>query len=1276
MDKYIQPITKIFTSFNEAKDDVDQNGNISLFVDDREILSISDLAQGNRNLIVGEPGIGKTELLKKFKEHHDTLGDTTCVVNLRVHDPIERIDSFLKESTSKRKVLILDALDEVRAAIFPNVLQKIETIVKENPNLVIYLSSRWIFVSKYAASFPEFRFIRILPFSTGQVRQYLVRAGNSETDVDALLVRIMNFNHGKLLVQVPRYLFLLVEFIKSNGIASVSQVSRNDLFEHFIYSKLDIEDKNLNTDTKAIIKRILEKLALTMEIYQANSITKDELMTFFDDIQSDLKLSILSHTTLDVLYAKTILQESKSDLSSVEFENAEFQEYLAAKEITRFPEPHRVAFSFAVEENIDEILPSWFNTLTFLVDMVPGMLEQLLEFSGLRSGILKIADEGFLSFLSRVNTNTLSPEFRSHVFMDVMSYHEKTLQWLPGQLAHSLHGFFNIALEADLKRMAESAEKETENGASRFVRLGNVAYAVAYLLEAKVSLDKPYWREKLILYTNDKNENGVLQRHALLGIEKLCDASVIDELPNLLLGSDELVAREFVSTCIALDPDNPKSVEYAIQSVKNNELSGRHGLFEMKKKTSITTFLKAYIEDEQFRKEFLDDVRIFGEQDFALVENIAAIFDDEIAALCKEVIVKSIESYLYRSIDHSAFVNGLIRLLRKHKPGFIPDIVRQLHAEDEIKHALYFSQETFARVLEKDDIIPFLDTMIELSQQRIAMDTMIRIKHSKRDGNEEMFELGRSKLATEYADWEAAIARGVPVDKSRDEKTIKEFRKLLEPSKGQFNPSVFNQYVHATATLDPLMTKKDKDRLITLVTGSSLNQDPTTHGYEIISENPDGSTQQFKTSQLVQYFGEALRVAQILGVDITPFRKNIALYIPFAYSEDLKTIFELVPNFTPDELGLVVAVYRDKKDDLWRNKPESLTRLVQQYHLTEGVPVLRDFIKELRMRVYEKCEALRVADSLMPDPAFLKEIFDRYIGSETEREIAYVANGLLITSHADPDAIAWRLEEIKKRPFASSRMRYGVVHDIGPNENELRHDKPFAKPLTELKYGRFEAQYLELLDSAIDVWSRGKEFQEYAQYMWEITYSYFDNLKEYRDYAPLKMLEEKIETFTMKDGVNWLASNMVRLRRSYITYLGKPKNFSEAIRKYNEARAFDEKKIRNSADLFRQLQDVISTELRQWVEYDGAYNIIVSKKKYAKENKEYEKLIQMTIGAVISDACRGRGFKIDLAREQQKLDGKKTDFIVRYGFVGPIVLEVKLGSSSDVKMKAPEKSES
>lgn len=287
-DQYIQPITKIYNSFNELNEDADKDG-YSLFFEDR-ILEVVDLAQGRRNLIVGEPGIGKTQLLKKIQKFHVDTGDKACFISLRSVNPIEQIDVFLEEESDNKKILLLDALDEVKSNIFPEVLQKIETISKDHPDLIIYLSSRLVFIRKYSISFPEYRFIKVLPFSTAQVRNYLMKTGNKESVVDPLIAQVMQFSHGRLVLQTPRYLSYLVAFIKNKNIDNVFQVSRSSLFEYFIDSKLEIEDKKLNIDLKAVTKRVLEKLALTMEIFQTNTIKKDELMTFFDDIQSDLNI--------------------------------------------------------------------------------------------------------------------------------------------------------------------------------------------------------------------------------------------------------------------------------------------------------------------------------------------------------------------------------------------------------------------------------------------------------------------------------------------------------------------------------------------------------------------------------------------------------------------------------------------------------------------------------------------------------------------------------------------------------------------------------------------------------------------------------------------------------------------------------------------------------------------------------------------------------------------------------------------------------------------------
>ena len=209
------------------------------------------------------------------------------------------------------------------------------------------------------------------------------------------------------------------------------------------------------------------------------------------------------------------------------------------------------------------------------------------------------------------------------------------------------------------------------------------------------------------------------------------------------------------------------------------------------------------------------------------------------------------------------------------------------------------------------------------------------------------------------------------------------------------------------------------------------------------------------------------------------------------------------------------------------------------------------------------------------------------------------------------------------------------------------------------------SEYLELLEKAIKIYSRGQEFYAYVDYLFRIVFSYLENLKERGAYNPLFKLEEKfIEIrYTYKIfSLNYLITN---LRRSYLISLC-PKNISQAIKNYNNARNFDNKQILNSKNLLEYLLDGLEVDVRRWIEGEGAYSLILGEKVFKAKKQEYEILIQKTIKTQIENIFLKRGFQIRLDRESQLIDAKRVDFLVWYGFVGPILIEVKLMSSSDM----------
>jgi hypothetical protein len=1263
---YIDPILSIQSNFDEAKE-FHESGGVAAYIRQSDPpLELKDLAKAKRNLIVGEPGIGKTELLRNIEEYLKGIGYSTEFVSLRQTGCEARIDAFLKDTPHPR-ALLLDALDEIPSKDFPDVLKKIEEVSQDNIDLPMFLSSRWVFATKYISSFPEYRFISIDPFSREQVRDYLIRKGHPDKLVSELLERVSSFSNPTNILQVPRYLsFVNSLLVKNKSNSAPSLMSRNALFEHFIYSSLEEEDRKSGEDKGAITKRLLEKLALTMEIYQTNIITKDELMTFFDEIASDLKVVALAQFNLQKLFDRSILKVSHD---SIEFDNTEFQEYLAAKEISRLSDPNRAASIFAVDQNINEIYPSWFNALSFLIDLQSDLLEPLVDFSGIRAPEFKVVDESLLTFICKVNPASLSQEVRRRLFTDVAAYHERARLWMPWGVSRALAGFYDATLEDELKAAVVRAEGQP--GAYRYVPLGNAVGILSSLLDADIKIDHKFWREKLIQFASVSAENNVLQRNALHALEALGDPTVIDQLPNLL-DSEQLVAQAFLSMCAAVDPDSPKSVEYFIEAIRRGDFQGRYGLFKIQSPDGIKTFLSALNTDERFRTEFLEKASIFSRgEDRVLVENIERVFDDDLNSLIKELVLISLSHEVFYNAERSEFIIGLWKLLHRRTPNFFRNIVAELGEEQKKSMGIFFFAQTFlAETIEAADVPEFLDAMIQADQEISAYQVMQKVQLSNRENSAQIYEAGRSKLPLRYKEWEDRPRHD---DLPQHMKLLKEFRQLLEPEPEKYHQGVFQFFNRNFKELKPLMEANDHARLKTLLTDTVFRYiDPSKANVTITRE--DGSSRSFSYSTNIPLFGSGMLTASLIGLDITLYRQQIIDFIPFASGDELKKIFELVSSIRSDEMNGVLAVYKERKSDLWRHQPHNFVDAVERFHIVEAVDVLKGMVAEPAYDRYTRERALMVSDSLAPDAEYCRQLFLRYEqATDDNRKLAIVANQLLISSHVDSEAIHWRLQEIVKRSVPYTEPN--GVHVVSAEAEEL-WGKSFAKPLMLLKCRGFESAYLDLLNDAIRLWGKGAKFHSYAQYLWEITYMYFDNLKHMQSYEPLKMLEDKVAKMQDQEGANWLAAQMVRVRRSYLAYLGRPRNISEAIKKYNVARAYDNKKITNVEDLFRQVQDALDTELRRWIEGEGAYELIRGQKVHVGKKQAYEDLIQKTLKAQVENILLRRGFQVDFIREPQLLDDRRVDILLRYGFAGPLVIEVKLTSNRDLKAADLRKSKS
>jgi hypothetical protein len=614
-------------------------------------------------------------------------------------------------------------------------------------------------------------------------------------------------------------------------------------------------------------------------------------------------------------------------------------------------------------------------------------------------------------------------------------------------------------------------------------------------------------------------------------------------------------------------------------------------------------------------------------------------------------------------------------LLKKKLPDFFSTIINDIRTSG-LPSSLFFTRSFFARLVDKEDVPSFLNAMTSVGEQMSAFGVMQTVKFSQRINAEEIFEAGRQFLSEYYAQWDQQRASPDPHKVAYQRRILDEFRAHLEPAPGQFSMRLFAFYMDHVKELDPIISPEERSRLTILIIGSVLKLiDPIEYDLTAIAETP-GHIMSYNISSNISLFGDALRVADHLGLDVSEFRQRVINYIPFAYGDHLRAIFNLITQISAAEMAPVIEVYKQHKSDLWRHMPSNLIDTVERYHVVDAVPVLKAFVQESALPEYARRRAMTVGESLAPDEQFLKEIVGAYQNSTDPQEsaVATTALDLLIAGHADPGAIREKLRMVTERASPFTHIR--GMHAVGPLEEEIVGGRGFAGPLMKLKTAGFEQDYLALLDSAIFLWQKGKDFYQYAQYLWDIVFAYFDNLKEHGSYEPLKTLEKKLTTIQDKEGANWLSARMVQLRRGYLAYLGKPQNITEAIRKYNLVRQSDNKKILNSEDFFQQLKEIMETDLTRFIQAEGAYDLLLSGRVFKNKRQQYEKLVQKTLTSQIEYFFMRRGFQIQPYREPQLLDDKRTDILIRYGFLGPVVIEVKLTSNSDMRTSKPEQSRS
>ena len=1268
---FVKPRTRMFNSLEDLRKHKDED-EIWSFLDRCKETSIEVLFDNRLSLLIGEPGFGKTYLLQRIVRLAEVQkskgaifaalrsfipGDTIETIVTRQSDQLDAIKTAsFKLQNSNNIIVCLDGLDEIRQDLFSEAVERIKEFLGKYRNISLILSCRLAYYRKCPVfEGKEFKIIKLYPFTLENAREYLQKGNIDKEKVESIFKKL-EFQNRPLIIQVPRYLSLLVEYINSNPDVDLSQISRSELFEYFIYKKLEKEDKVvLGQEKRSLIKRVLEKLALVMEIYQTNEISKDELMTFFDDTRSNLASVLLNQISIDTFYNKSLIRDN---IHSVSFENPEFQEYLASKEILRLGRIEKTLYDIVVDRELQEIHPSWFNTLSFLLEQKPDLFDKMLDFE---LGRMKLViDDEYTKLLLKVDPEKVDRETRRAMFKEILThYQEREELWLDWEIAEGLSPFYDDTLSTFLKSWIDGRRK---NKSRLFIRRGNIARLVNFLLTNPNlrSDDRQYWRRKLIVFANDTNENGVLQRRALFALRQFKGSLLIKKVENTWKHRQELVRREFLKFCYVVDPNCKLSIEYFAQGMKENFVEARYGICEISTKKGIKKFLEYLKNDSVFFHHFIDHESVFKDKDNKIIENIKSILDEEITELVFGVLMGAFESKYSYDAEKSTFIRNLACLLKDYDGDFLIKLISKIKKSKKL-HVFDF-KNVFAAILDKDQVKTFIDRLQEIRHGKaVALGTLQQIKFSDREGREEIYEEGRKWLGEKYEESERFWQEQERAP-SEETRLYKEFQDKLERLRDEIHKEsnryhfrVLADYLNIKDRIKIKITDKDRNDLKDIIIFVFETFDPR-DAYAIFRINTrNAGTTNITWHTWTPVFANCMRLAFSLKIDISKYRRKIINFIPFAEYEDAEAILRLINNVKPEEARNVAAMYKSSSD-LRRFHPESFVKFVKQHKLKQYVPIIKEFIEEETLSISYRKEALRVTESLNPSKNFLEEIFNQRKKDEDESfQLAEIANELLIEDYKDAKTIRWRFTQLKERIFKLGESM--EVHSVGFPEYEL-DEKKFAASLMRLKDIVYMNQFLDLLEFSFKKVSENRLYWTYVQYLWRIVVQYFENLKYARSYDPLKQLESFLQNQSDSDYSNWFKDELKRLKRSYANYIGKPTSITDAIKAFNAVKSRQYLAIATSEELCDAVMRVINEDLKNWIESKGGGKIL---------RKKGEKEVQPILQIALENKLLKRGFDFEIYREPQLLDSKRVDFLINYRFIGQILLELKLSSHPDLR---------
>jgi len=1258
--------------------------------------SFDDLYQNKLLMVVGEPGFGKTRLLKEIVLQARSKNKKAFFVDAKkISTSIENtlltckvLEDGISEEVLQKKVLFkseerielvqetivcLDALDELPFPRLYTFFEQIEAFLEQYPHVQLFVSCRTHHLQKvdYDLSAINFEYIELSEFSARQIlvylSKYLTSVQINEINEKTKLTGLFN------LITTPRYLYYFTELVKDKEIDEIIGLSRADLFENFIYRKLD-KERNKETPHAQydIIKRVLEKIAFVMKLYQVSQINKDELLTLFDSLESNFSQIIFRDDLLNIFYDRSII---KDNLDFIEFENQQFLDYLAAKELCRFDQVEQVFFDIAVEPNIEEIYPAWFYVMPFVLEQQPKFLDLLLDFMEKKSA--KSLGDDYFHTLTSVEAKNLSSDRKDRIFSLIFDYCNTHNRWL--FRVRELVYFYEEALHYD--KIVDSVDESKYSKDQLYIRRGNTVDLIEVLaLHDKLSGQQlDFWKQTFFTWLNFDAVDKYLHRNIIhaLGVVAKGDLDYIKSIEFIFENGIE-TQHEYAQTCFKVAPEDPFCIDIYFKADKqyNKNKKSRSGTIDhsgeyiigVKTRQAITYVLQKFLETEGKRHLFsvLDDLRVerYEEPLKSFVENISNVLDHTIIQQLKQFVSILLEDVRTNDLGSSKYLlKSLIELLLKEDNSYFKELIDHLftckrsswfHFSIEEEIVEYFgshlSIENFKYLYAKYEVFDtqrqYIDHVMFLfyEDERTAQSIKDYIYEKHQTYIEEIY-INRNQ-------YQEKLKRDTI---NKQEGLCRQWKHKIEPEPEHYRRDLFRFFKNKKEQLQVCPDyKQDRKKTIDVAKKIIENYNPLT-----------GKVEQKGSSATKHEYKECIEFLHDESVPISEqnIKDNIFRYLPFNINSDYESTLALAGIPSPVALQDVVDVYAGKRDDdLGTYHPQNFLEFYKRTSLKTAEPLLLEMLTHEKIDDYVKKQ---IIDAL-PQNVLTKEWIKNYIHEHGENDPLFEKLLIILfKKHHDQKAIDRAFKILMETANNTDTSELDSLFDSG-----LRaEDQPLALALSHIDYPIKRDQELLLLADVLH--AQGKKIN--ADFLNKHVSLHVSHLMTLYGYVPILEMEKFLQKNSDKINLKWFEYELLSIKEKYLKDMARPSNIAESIKTYNDLKAKEYLTVRSASHLWMIVQECIDHDIRNWIENEGAYKFVEELSKKEK-NTNAEDFIQKTIKSQIELALLKRGLrKTEIRREEQLLDDKRVDFIISYGFTGSVLIELKLAHNDEAKAAKPGK---